>query len=111
MMRDEIRVKKLPDGRFAVTVDGASKECDNWPDALATVESEGGTPLARAHKEMFDKLKIAEEKNAELVEMLGNAEKDRDRYKEWWYKLHEENRQLKAAICKWFLRAFKEGKA
>lgn len=34
---------------------------------------------------------------------------DRDKYRSWWAEAYDENRQLKAAICKWFLRAFKEG--
>lgn len=108
-MRDEIRVKKLPDGRFAVTVDGASKECDNWPDALATVESEGGVPLGRAHRELFEKCKAVENDLNSLTAAMVEMTADRDKYKSWWAEAYDENRQLKAAICKWFLRAFKEG--
>lgn len=60
MFHNEIRIQPLSDGRYIVSVDGGAKECDNWPEALAIVESEGGMPLAKAHRDMYNRMHEAE---------------------------------------------------
>jgi hypothetical protein len=109
MFHNEIRIQPLSDGRYVVSVDGGSKECATWSEVLAIIESEGGVPLGKAHRDLFEKCKAVEADLAKLTTAMVEMTADRDKYKAWWNAAYEENRQLKAAIVAWFLRAFKEG--
>ena len=98
-MANVIQSNRQPDGSFIVTVDGASKECANWSEAYAVIGSEGGTPSARVHRELFVKYKKLEQENAALT-------KERDRYKDWWLKAYNENGKLTEAIKNCFVKEY-----
>jgi len=82
MFHNEIRIQPLSDGRYVVSVDGGSKECATWSEALSIVESEGGVPLAKAHRDMYNRMHEAEkalDSAAMEFENLRNAfEKEKD---------------------------------
>jgi len=100
-MTDKITITRK-DGAYIVTVDGGSIECQTLGAALDIVRRETGD---KAESAEWEKLKTdLENFTAAMVEMTA----ERDKYKAWWAEAYDENRQLKAAICKWFLRAFKE---
>jgi hypothetical protein len=101
MIKQRLTIDKTDSG-YVLNVDGGSIECETDAELVNRFCAEMGMTQMRASKEMFELYTTAKKERDEYL-------KDRDRYKEWWYKLHEENRQLKAAIVGWFARAFKEG--
>lgn len=106
MFHNEIRIRPLSDGRYVVSVDGGSKECATWSDVLAIIESEGGVPLGKAHRDLFEKCKAVEADLANLSTAMVEMTADRDKYKDWWYKTHVENEQLKKAIVNCFKKEY-----
>ena len=101
-MTDKITITRK-DGAYIVTIDGGSIECATFGAALDIVRRETGE---KAESAEWEKLKTdLENFTAAMVEMTA----ERDKYKAWWWELHEENKKLKSAIAAWFLRAFKEG--
>ena len=100
-MKNQITITRRDNG-FVLSVDGGSIECETDAELVNRFCAEMGMTQMRASKEMFEQYTTAKKERDEYL-------KDRDKYKSWWNAAYEENRQLKAAICKWFLRAFKEG--
>ena len=100
-MTDKITITRK-DGAYIVTIDGGSIECGTAAEVMSRVGHEMDMPYMKANKEVFDQYAAVKKERDELTA-------DRDKYKSWWAEAYDENRQLKAAICKWFLRAFKEG--
>ena len=100
-MTDKITITRTGD-RYVLNVDGGSIECETDAELVNRFCSEMGMTQMRASKEMFEMYAAVKKERDELTA-------DRDKYKSWWAEAYDENRQLKAAICKWFLRAFKEG--
>ena len=89
-------------GEYILTVDGASVECQCEAEVMSRVGHEIGISYGKANKELFDKLRALEADNVKFTE-------ERGKYHGWWYKLYVENEQMRKAICKCFLRAYKEG--
>jgi hypothetical protein len=108
MIKQRLTIDKTDSG-YVLCVDGGSIECATEAELMSRVGAEMGMPYMKANRMLFEKYKILESERSSLNEMREIAEKDRDKYKAWWNAAYEENRQLKAAIVKWFLRAFKEG--
>ena len=100
-MKNQITITRRGNG-YILSVDGGSIECGTTAEVMSRVGHEIGVSYGKANKELFDKLRTLEADNVKLTE-------ERDKYKSWWAEAYDENRQLKAAICKWFLRAFMEG--
>ena len=90
------------DSGYVLNVDGGSIECETDAELVNRFCAEMGMTQMRASKEMFEQYTTVKKERDELTA-------DRDKYKSWWAEAYDENRQLKAAIVKWFLRAFKEG--
>lgn len=86
-MTDKITITRK-DGAFIVTIDGGSIECGTAAEVMSRVGHEMGMPFNKAQRQLFEKCKTAEAKNAELASQLAEVTKDRDRYKDWWYKLY-----------------------
>lgn len=100
MMNTELKLNRQPDGRYIVTVDGGSIECATFGAALDIVRRETGD---KAESAEWEKLKTdLESLTAAMVEMTA----DRDKYKNWWYKSHIENEQLKKAIVNCFKKEY-----
>ena len=100
-MKNQITITRRDNG-FVLSVDGGSIECETDTELVNRFCAEMGMTQMRASKEMFEMYAAVKKERDELTA-------DRDKYKSWWAEAYDENRQLKAAICKWFLRAFKEG--
>jgi hypothetical protein len=107
MMKSEIKMQRLSDGRYIVTVDGASKECQSFGEALDIFRSETGDTASSAK---WEELKA---ENAKLRGAIDSAAHDleamtadRDKYKDWWCKLYCENIRLKEAICNAFVKEY-----
>ena len=100
-MKNQITITRTGD-RFVLNVDGGSIECETDTELVNRFCAEMGMTQMRASKEMFEMYAAVKKERDELTA-------DRDKYKSWWNAAYEENRQLKAAIVAWFLRAFKEG--
>ena len=101
MIKTRLTIDKTATG-YVLNVDGGSIECQTESEVMSRVGAEIGMPYMKANKEVFDQYAAVKKERDEYL-------KDRDKYKSWWAEAYDENRQLKAAICKWFLRAFKEG--
>ena len=101
MIKQRLTIDKTDSG-YILCVDGGSIECQTESEVMSRVGAEMGMPYMKANKEVFDQYAAVKKERDELTA-------DRDKYKSWWNAAYEENRQLKAAIVKWFLRAFKEG--
>ena len=100
-MTDKITITRK-DGAYIVTIDGGSIECGTAAEVMSRVGAEMGMPYMKANKEVFDQYAAVKKERDELTA-------ERDKYRSWWAEAYDENRQLKAAIVAWFLRAFKEG--
>ena len=100
-MKNQITITRRDNG-YILSVDGGSIECETDTELVNRFCAEMGMTQIRASKEMFEMYTTAKKERDELTA-------DRDKYRSWWAEAYDENRQLKAAICKWFLRAFKEG--
>lgn len=93
MMKSEIKMQRLSDGRHIVTVDGASKECQSFGEALDIFRSETGTtPSSRKWDEL-------EAENARLKKALDSAAAD-------FEKLRDALEKEKAEKNKYLLEAF-----
>lgn len=101
MIKQRLTIDKTATG-YVLCVDGGSIECETDTELVNRFCAEMGMTQMRASKEMFEMYAAVKKERDELTA-------DRDKYKSWWAEAYDENRQLKAAICKWFLRAFKEG--
>ncbi len=101
MIKQRLTIDKTATG-YVLNVDGGSIECETDAELVNRFCSEMGMTQMRASKEMFELYTTAKKERDELTA-------DRDKYKSWWAEAYDENRQLKAAIVAWFLRAFKEG--
>jgi len=107
MMKSEIKMQRLSDGRHIVTVDGASKECQSFGEALDIFRSETGDTASSAK---WEELKA---ENAKLRGVIDSAAHDleavtadRDKYKDWWYKLYCENARMRDAICAAYIKEY-----
>lgn len=100
-MKNQITITRHGD-HYVLSVDGGSIECETDTELVNRFCAEMGMTQMRASKEMFEMYAAVKKERDELTA-------DRDKYKAWWAEAYDENRQLKAAIVKWFLRAFKEG--
>ena len=98
-MTDKITITRK-DGAYIVTIDGGSIECATFGAALDIVRRETGD---KAESAEWEKLKTdLENFTAAMVEMTA----ERDKYKAWWWELHEENRSLKEAVCNLFKKEY-----
>ena len=101
-MTDKITITRTGD-RYVLNVDGGSIECETDAELVNRFCSEMGMTQMRASKEMFEMYAAVKKERDELTA-------DRDKYKSWWAEAYDENRQLKAAIVKCFVKTFgKEG--
>ena len=100
-MKNQITITRRDNG-YVLCVDGGSIECETDTELVNRFCAEMGMTQMRASKEMFEMYAAVKKERDELTA-------DRDKYKSWWAEAYDENRQLKAAIVAWFLRAFKEG--
>lgn len=101
MIKQRLTIDKTATG-YVLNVDGGSIECETDTELVNRFCAEMGMTQMRASKEMFEMYAAVKKERDELTAY-------RDKYKSWWAEAYDENRQLKAAICKCFLRAFKEG--
>ena len=102
MIKQRLTIDKTDSG-YVLCVDGGSIECETDTELVNRFCAEMGMTQMRASKEMFEMYAAVKKERDELTA-------DRDKYKSWWAEAYDENRQLKAAIVRWFVRAFnKEG--
>lgn len=87
------------DNGFVLSVDGGSIECETDAELVNRFCAEMGMTQMRASKEMFEQYTTVKKERDELT-------KDRDKYKAWWWELHEENKKLKTAIVRLFVNAY-----
>lgn len=107
MANREIKMQRLDDGRHIVTVDGASIEVATLGAALDIIRRETGDT---ASSKKWDDLKA---ENAKLRDVIDGAARDleavtadRDKYKDWWYKLYCENARMRDAICAAYIKEY-----
>ena len=100
-MKNQITITRTGSG-FVLNVDGGSIECETDTELVNRFCAEMGMTQMRASKEMFEMYAAVKKERDELTA-------DRDKYRSWWAEAYDENRQLKAAIVRWFVKAFKEG--
>jgi signal transduction protein with GAF and PtsI domain len=93
MMNTELKLNRQPDGRYIVTVDGGSIECQTLGAALDILRSEtGDVPGSQRWQEL-------ESENARLKKALDSAAKD-------FEQLREALEKEKAEKNKWILEAY-----
>ena len=93
MMKSEIKMTRQPDGKYIVTVDGGSIECQTLGAALDILRSEtGDVPGSQKWQEL-------ESENARLKKALDSAAKD-------FEQLREALEKEKAEKNKWILEAY-----
>lgn len=107
MVNREIKMQRLDDGRYIVTVDGASVEMPTLGAALDILRRETGDTSSSAK---WEELKA---ENAKLRAVIDSAARDleavtadRDKYKGWWYKLYCENARMRDAICAAYIKEY-----
>lgn len=93
MMQREIKMTRQPDGRYIVTVDGGSIECQTLGAALDIFRSETGDA---ASSRKWDELQA---ENARLKKSLDSAAKE-------FEQLREAIEKEKAEKNKWILEAY-----
>ena len=97
-MKNQITITRRDNG-FVLSVDGGSIECETDAELVNRFCSEMGMTQMRASKEMFEMYAAVKKERDELTA-------DRDKYRSWWAEAYDENRQLKAAIVRWFVKAY-----
>ena len=101
-MKNQITITRRDNG-YILSVDGGSIECGTTAEVMSRVGHEMGMPFNKAQRQLFERMEAAERLADDLVSennTLIRANCD----------LANENDKLKAAIVRWFLRAFnKEG--
>ena len=90
------------DNGFVLSVDGGSIECGTTAEVMSRVGHELGMPYGKAQRQLFERMEAAEKVTRDL-------EAENDALFRAKSEFEKENATLKAAIVKWFLRAFKEG--
>lgn len=93
MMQREIKMQRQPDGKYIVTVDGGSIECQSFGEALDIFRSETGDA---ASSRKWDEL---QGENARLKKALDSAAKE-------FEQLREALEKEKAEKNKWILEAY-----
>ena len=91
------------DNGFVLSVDGGSIECGTTAEVMSRVGHEMGMTYGKAQRQLFERMEAAEKLAGDIAQentALLRANTD----------LRHENAALKAAIVRWFVRAFnKEG--
>ena len=108
MIKQRLTIDKTATG-YVLNVDGGNIECSTTAEVMSRVGHEMGMPYLKANRDLFERLKKAEQEASDLCERVRIA----DELVRIWTKtadeLSEQNNMLKQAIVEWFLRAFKEG--
>ena len=117
-MQKEIKMQRLDDGKYIVTVDGGNIECATLGAAMDIMRRETGDSVRSDKWEALESAnKILAAKNKKLTAdyaaqyeqlhaELSAMTDERDKYKRWWLDANTENTALKTAIVKWFSREF-----
>lgn len=88
MMKSEIKMTRQPDGKYIVTVDGGSIECQTLGAALDILRSEtGDIPSSQRWQEL-------ESENARLKKALDSAAKEFEQLRDELEKRKNENNKL-----------------
>ena len=98
MIKQRLTIDKTDSG-YVLCVDGGSIECETDTELVNRFCAEMGMTQMRASKEMFEMYAAVKKERDELTA-------DRDKYKDWWYKTHIENEQLKKAIVNCFKKEY-----
>ena len=101
-MKQSITITRADNG-YILSVDGGSIECETKAEVMALVGHEMGMTFARANKEIFDAYQTLKKERAKITDTLSKLEAE-------CADLRHQNAAFKAAIVRWFVRAFnKEG--
>ena len=100
-MKNQITITRRDNG-YILSVDGGSIECGTTAEVMSRVGHELGMPYGKAQRQLFERMEAAEKLADDLVSennalLRANTE------------LCHENDKLRAAIVRWFVKAFKEG--
>ena len=90
------------DNGYIMSVDGGSIECGTTAEVMSRVGHEIGMPYGKAQRQLFERMEAAEKVTREL-------ESENDLLFRAKSEFEKENAVLKAAIVRWFVKAFKEG--
>jgi predicted Zn-dependent protease len=102
-VKQSITITCGDNGGYILFVDGGSIECETKSEVMALVGHEMGMTFARANKEIFDAYQMLKKERAKIMDTLSKLEAE-------CADLRHQNAAFKAAIVKWFVRAFnKEG--
>ena len=88
--------------RFVLNVDGGNIECSTTAEVMSRVGHEMGMPFNKAQRQLFERMEAAEKVTRDL-------EAENDALYRAKSEFEKENAVLKAAIVRWFVKAFKEG--
>ena len=100
-MKNQITITRAESG-YILSVDGGSIECGTTAEVMSRVGHEMGMPFNKAQRQLFERMEAAEKVTRDL-------EAENDALFRAKYEFEKENAVLKAAIMRWFVRAFKEG--
>ena len=100
-MKNQITITRRDNG-FVLSVDGGNVECETKAEVMALVGHEMGMTFARANKEIFDAYQMLKKERAKITDTLSKLEAE-------FADLRHQNAAFKAAIVRWFVKAFKEG--
>ena len=101
MIKTRLTIDKTNSG-YVLNVDGGSIECQTESEVMSRVGAEMGMPFNKAQRQLFERMetaeKVADSIGREATELRKELNDER-----------EKNLQMRQAIVRWFVRAFKEG--
>ena len=100
-MKQSITITRRDNG-YILSVDGGSIECGTTAEVMSRVGHEMGMPFNKAQRQLFERMESAERVCKALEDELRETTEHRN-------AVCDENQKLRAAIVRWFVKAFKEG--
>lgn len=97
-MTDKITITRK-DGAYIVTIDGGSIECGTAAEVMSRVGAEMGMPFNKAQRQLFERMESAEKVRKALEDELRETTEHRN-------AVCDENQKLRAAIVRWFVKAY-----
>lgn len=90
------------DNGYILSVDGGSIECGTTAEVMSRVGQEMGMPFNKAQRQLFERMEAAEKVADSIGREATELRKELDGER-------EKNLQMRQAIVRWFVKAFKEG--
>lgn len=100
-MKQSITITRADSG-YILSVDGGSIECGTTAEVMSRVGHELGMPFNKAQRQLFERMEVAEK----VADSIG---REATELRKELNDEREKNLQMRQAIVRWFVKAFKEG--